>query len=63
MKSADTDLEFFSKFEGRNLDSVVEINNNEFGLYIRPDTNARGYNQWFYFGLKIKEIHATSSLI
>ena len=42
-------LQFESTFESGNLDRVVMISENEYDLYMRPDTNIRGHHQWFYF--------------
>jgi hypothetical protein len=42
-------LQFDSNFEGGNLDVVVRTKEDEYDLYIRADSNARGHNQWFYF--------------
>lgn len=42
-------LQFDSSFESGNLDRVVMISPTEYDLYMRPDTNARGHHQWFYF--------------
>lgn len=42
-------LQFDSAFESGNLDRVVMVSPTEYDLYMRPDTNARGHHQWFYF--------------
>lgn len=42
-------LQFDSTFESGNLDRVVMVSPTEYDLYMRPDTNARGHHQWFYF--------------
>jgi hypothetical protein len=42
-------LQFDSSFESGNLDRVVMVSPTEYDLYMRPDTNARGHHQWFYF--------------
>ena len=47
--SGEGTLQFDSNFEGGNLDVVVRTKENEYDLYIRADSNARGHNQWFYF--------------
>ncbi|CAG9314670.1 unnamed protein product [Blepharisma stoltei] len=46
------ELEFHSKFEGGNLDKVIKVKENEYDLYIRPDSNTYGHNQWYYFLIK-----------
>lgn len=42
-------LKFDSFFEGGNLDKVVKLNDFNYDLYLRPDTNTNGYCNWFYF--------------
>ena len=45
------DLEFDAFFEGGNLDMVVRSEADEYDLYMRPDANTRGHNQWFYYSV------------
>lgn len=45
-------LIFNSKFESGNLDKVSKINENEYNLYIRNDSNTCGKNQWYYFAAR-----------
>lgn len=40
---------FNSNFESGNLDMVVKIGDNEYDLFLRVDTNTRGYFNWFHF--------------
>ena len=40
---------FDSQFESGNLDMVVQTSETDFNMYLRPDTNTRGYCNWFYF--------------
>ena len=47
-------LHFDASFESGNLDRVVMISENEYDLYMRPDTNIRGHHQWFYFKVTSK---------
>ena len=42
-------LKFDSNFECGNLHSAVKISNNEYHLFIHPDTNTGGHTQWFYY--------------
>jgi len=42
-------LLFDSSFESANLDLAVQVDHNEFDLYMRVDSNTRGHHQWFYF--------------
>jgi len=44
-----------AQFESGNLDRVVMISSNEYDLYMRPDTNAIGHHQWFYFKVTSKK--------
>lgn len=50
----DSNIQFDSGFEGGNLDLVVKINCREYGLWMRPDTNTLGHEQWFDFRVRIK---------
>lgn len=43
------DLEFDGNFEWGNLHSAIKISDNEYHLFIHPDTNTGGHTQWFYF--------------
>jgi hypothetical protein len=45
-------LIFESNFEGGNLDCVVKINDFEYDLYMRVDSNTRGHLNWFNFTVK-----------
>ena len=36
-------LSFDSSFEGGNLDCVIKMNESEFDLFLRPDTNTQGH--------------------
>lgn len=45
-------LVFDSMFECGNLDRVVQVGEQEFELYIRPDANTAGYFLWYYFSLQ-----------
>ena len=45
----DAGLVFDSMFECGNLDTVVQVAEQEFELYIRPDANTAGYFLWYYF--------------
>ena len=42
-------LNFDSFFECGNLDMAHKINDTEYDLYMRVDSNTHGHNQWFYF--------------
>jgi len=46
--------EFDSCFESGNLDMAIQVNKNEYDLYMRVDSNTRGHHQWFYFSVKNK---------
>ena len=43
---------FESRFEGGNLDCVVKVNDHEYDLFLRIDSNTRGHLNWFYFMIK-----------
>lgn len=49
---------FDSKFESGNLDIACKVNQNEYDLYMRLDSNTRGHHQWFYFS--VVNYHKTS---
>lgn len=36
-------------FESGNLDVAVQVQPVEFNLYLKADTNTRGYCNWFFF--------------
>ena len=36
-------------FESGNLDVAVQVQPEEFNLYLKADTNTRGYCNWFFF--------------
>lgn len=48
---APSPLKFDSNFESGNLDLVIHTSQNEYNLFLRPDTNTCGHMQWFYFKL------------
>ena len=43
------ELKFDSTFESGNLDLAIQVQQKEFNLYLRPDTNTKGYCNWFFF--------------
>ena len=45
-------LLFDSYFEGGNLDFAIQIQEQEYDLYIRPDTNTKGHTLWYYFRVR-----------
>lgn len=45
-------LRFDSFFESGNLDLVVRAAEDEYNLFLRPDTNTCGHMQWFYFTVR-----------
>jgi hypothetical protein len=45
----DNILTFDSNFESGNLDMAFKVNDYEYDLYMRLDTNTKGIQQWFYF--------------
>lgn len=46
------DLTFDSMFESGNLDLAIQVQPREFNLYLKPDTNTKGYCNWFFFKVK-----------
>ena len=42
-------LAFDSQFESGNLDLAIQVQPREYNLYLRPDTNTKGYCNWFFF--------------
>lgn len=43
------ELMFNSNFESGNLDVVVKRNEDSYNLFLRADTNTKGYFNWFHF--------------
>jgi|688.fasta_scaffold309437_1 hypothetical protein len=43
---------FNSAFESGNLDCVIKLEEREFDLFLRIDSNTKGHVQWFYFSIK-----------
>ena len=49
---ADGNLLFFSNFESGNLHAVKTLNSGfEYEIWLRPDTLAEQYRNWFYFSV------------
>jgi len=48
----DNTLQFNALYESGNLDCVIKINNNEYDLFMRVDSNTRGHAHWFNFTVK-----------
>ena len=42
-------LQFDSHFECGNLDSAYLVNENEYNLLMKVDTNTKGNSFWFYY--------------
>ena len=42
-------LVFESRFEGGNLYSAYRVAEQEYNLYLNPDTNSDKHTQWYYF--------------
>jgi hypothetical protein len=42
-------VNFNSDFESGNLDMAIEVDVNEYDLFMRVDTNTRGHFSWYYF--------------
>jgi hypothetical protein len=49
---AEGEFVFNSIFESGNLDCVINIGEEEFGLFLRIDANTKGHVQWFYFSIR-----------
>ena len=43
------ELVFDSMFGSGNLDLAIKVQSREFNLYLKPDTNTKGYCNWFFF--------------
>ena len=50
--AVEDDLVFDSYFESGNLDMVIKVQQREYDLYMRSDSNTYGHNQWFNFTVK-----------
>ena len=46
------ELQFDANFESGNLGEVTRLNEAEFDISIRPDTNNPKYRLWFYFRIR-----------
>lgn len=46
------EYQFDSYFESGNLDFVIQTDQNEFDLYLKPDTNTKGHTQWYNFRIR-----------
>ena len=44
-------LQFDSNFECGNLGKVIAVSEEEYDLYLNPDTNTKDRCQWFYFSV------------
>jgi hypothetical protein len=42
---------FDASFESGNLDCAVKVGEFEYDLFLRIDSNTRGYTQWYYFSI------------
>ena len=42
-------VKFDASFESGNLDCAIKVNDSEYDLFLRIDSNTRGHTQWFYF--------------
>ena len=40
---------FDSNFQSGNLDSAIKVNENEYDLVLRIDSNTAGHIMWYYF--------------
>lgn len=45
-------LIFNSAFESGNLDCVIKLQQKEYDLFLRIDSNTRGHTSWYYFSVK-----------
>ena len=39
-------------FESGNLDCAIKINEKQYDLFLRIDSNTRGHTLWYYFSIK-----------
>ncbi len=47
---------FDSNFESGNLDFAAKVQENEYDLLMRLDSNSRSHQQWFYFSVDCSHI-------
>ena len=52
-------LQFDSNFESGNLDSVYLVNEREYNLMLKVDTNTKGNTYWFYFKVLNWQVDST----
>jgi hypothetical protein len=45
-------LVFDSCFESGNLDASIKVDEVEYDLFMRVDTNTKGHTNWYYFTVK-----------
>ena len=48
----ESEFTFNSVFESGNLDCAIKVQENEFDLFLRIDSNTKGHVQWFYFSIR-----------
>jgi hypothetical protein len=46
---------FDSSFESGNLDASIKVDEAEYDLFMRVDTNTKGHTNWYYFTVKNDE--------
>jgi hypothetical protein len=49
---ASEEVIFDGNFESGNLDTVIKVNELEYDVFMRVDSNTRGHVQWFNFTVK-----------
>ena len=52
LSTADTTLQFESRFESGNLGKVIQVGRWDYELYLRHDLYTNKYTQWFYFRVR-----------
>lgn len=45
-------LIFNSSFESGNLDVAIQVDDTEYDLFMRVDTNTKGHTNWYYYTIK-----------
>ncbi|KRX03220.1 hypothetical protein PPERSA_09280 [Pseudocohnilembus persalinus] len=45
-------IKFDSIYDGGNLDAVIQLKEGEYDLFLRPDTNSKGFQNYYNFKIK-----------
>lgn len=55
VKYSEQNIKFCSDLESGNMEIAIRKKNNEYELYMKPDSNTKAHFQWFYFKVSINK--------